>query len=192
MVAAWMLTTVPAMHAQAHTAATHAAVPAIGAHVAPAKALNAVLSDFQEEFMGIVKAMPAEKYSFAPTSAMFPAAQGAKFNGVKTFANQAAHVAMVLYSVYGTASGVKPNVDVDGIARLQSKDEIVHALDGAFAFAHKAVATITPENAFEVVGEPGLQTRATLAGLAVTYGSNHKGQMVEYLRMNGIIPPGSK
>ena len=67
------------------------------------------------------------------------------------------------------------------------------ALAGSFAFAHKAIATLTPANSFEVVKleEPGLFTRSTLAEFAVAHANDHYGQMVEYLRMNGLVPPAS-
>jgi len=69
----------------------------------------------------------------------------------------------------------------------------VAALAGSFAFAHKAIATLTPGNAFEVVKlpEPGMWTRGTLAAFGVAHAFDHYGQMVEYLRMNGIVPPAS-
>jgi uncharacterized damage-inducible protein DinB len=58
---------------------------------------------------------------------------------------------------------------------------------------HKSIATLTVANAFEVVKtpEPGLQTRSTIAMFCVAHANDHYGQMVEYLRMNGIVPPGS-
>ena len=67
------------------------------------------------------------------------------------------------------------------------------ALAASVAFGHKAIATLTPENAFEVVKipEPGFYTRATLAEFGVSHCFDHYGQMVEYLRMNGIVPPAS-
>ncbi|MFP5248228.1 MAG: DinB family protein, partial [Acidobacteriota bacterium] len=63
----------------------------------------------------------------------------------------------------------------------------------SFRFGHKAIATLTPANAFEVLhsNEPGLQTRATLAAFAIAHANDHYGQMVEYLRMNGMVPPAS-
>jgi hypothetical protein len=64
---------------------------------------------------------------------------------------------------------------------------------GLFAFERKAIATLTPTNSFEVIesSEPGFQTRATLASFGVSHAFDHYGQMVEYLRMNGIMPPAS-
>jgi hypothetical protein len=77
--------------------------------------------------------------------------------------------------------------------KLKKKDDVVTALAGSFAFAHKAIATLTPVNAFQVIKspEPGFQTRATLASFGISHAYDHYGQMVEYLRMNGIVPPAS-
>ena len=84
-------------------------------------------------------------------------------------------------------------MDPRAILKLTKKDDVVAALAGSFAFAHKAIATLTPANAFEVIKspEPGFQTRATLAAFGIAHCWDHYGQMVEYLRMNGIVPPAS-
>jgi uncharacterized damage-inducible protein DinB len=159
----------------------------------PSKAFDSQLDLIEEEMMGAVKAMPAEKYSFAPTAALFVPGQRTEFAKVRTFAQQATHVAEANYFFYGTVSDLKPEVDVSGIEKLTKKDDIVAALAGSFAYAHKAIATLTPANAFQVVKspEPGLQTRATLAAFGIAHAFDHYGQMVEYLRMNGIVPPAS-
>jgi len=159
----------------------------------PSQALDSELTLIEQEMMGAVKAMPAEKFSFAPSAAIFVPAQTTEFQGVRTFAQQATHVAQANYFFYGVVSGLKPDVDVRAIAKLTNKEDIVAALAGSFSFAHKAIATLTPANAFEVVKtpEPGLQTRATLAAFGVAHANDHYGQIVEYLRMNGIVPPAS-
>ncbi len=84
-------------------------------------------------------------------------------------------------------------MDPRAILKMTKKDDVVAALAASFAFAHKAIATLTPANAFEVIKspEPGFQTRATLAAFGIAHGFDHYGQMVEYLRMNGIVPPAS-
>jgi len=46
------------------------------------------------------------------------------------------------------------------------------------------------QNAFESV--QGTDTRASLAGGLVAHANDHYGQLVEYLRMNGIVPPASR
>jgi uncharacterized damage-inducible protein DinB len=79
------------------------------------------------------------------------------------------------------------------INAMTTKDEAVAVLASSFEFAHKAIATITSANAFETIkGADGMHTRATLAAFAVAHGYDHYGQWVEYLRMNGMVPPGSK
>ena len=159
----------------------------------PAAAMDSELTIVETEMMGAVKAMPAEKYGFAPSAAIFVPAQTTEFATVRTFAQQAAHVAQANYFFFSTLSGLKPDVDVRAIAKLTGKDEVVAALAGSFAFGHKAIATLTAANAFEVLKtpEPGLQTRASFAAFAVAHCFDHYGQMVEYMRMNGIVPPAS-
>jgi uncharacterized damage-inducible protein DinB len=165
---------------------------AVGAQADPAKAINVLLTIFEHEAMGVAKTMPADKYSFAPTHATFAPTQGEKFDGVRTFGQQVAHVAQANYYFFSTISGVKPDVDMAKMEKATTKEEAVAALAGSFAFGHKAIATITAENAFTVIkGADGLDTRATLATFAVAHGYDHYGQMVEYLRMNGLTPPAS-
>ena len=169
------------MEAQAGTA---------GAAVAPASAYDASLTLFEKECVAVAKAMPADKYDFSPASLKIP---GAKFEGVRTFAGEVTHLTQANYYFYGVAGAMKPDVDVKAIGGLKTKDEIVAALEASFVFAHKAIATLNAGNAFEAIKPVDEQTtRGTLAGFGVSHGFDHYGQMVEYLRMNGILPPGSK
>jgi uncharacterized damage-inducible protein DinB len=193
MVAAGLVLGACSMMANAQMSMDTPAKAPVGAMSSPAKSLDDLLKVFEEEAMGVVKAMPADKYSFAPSAATFAPAQGAKFDTVRTFGAEATHVAQANYYFYSAVSGLKPDVDVKKIGTLTKKDEIVEALAGSFAFAHKAIATITPENAYLTIKPvDGINTRATLAAFGVAHGYDHYGQMVEYLRMNGVVPPGSK
>lgn len=166
---------------------------AAGAVVSPAETVDSELSLIEKEMVGAVKAMPADKFSFAPSAAIFAPSQTTEFATVRTFAQQATHVAQANYFFFMTISGLKPDADVRGLNKLTQKEDVVNALEGSFAFGHKAVATLTAANAFETVKvpEPGMQTRSTLAMFAVAHAFDHYGQMVEYLRMNGIVPPAS-
>jgi uncharacterized damage-inducible protein DinB len=167
--------------------------PEIGTMATPAEAFDSQLSVIEGEMMGAVKAMPADKFDFAPSQAIFVPGQKTEFATVRTFAQQATHVAEANYFFYNIVSGLQPDVDPRGILKLTKKEDVVAALAGSFAFAHKAIATLTPANAFEVIKspEPGFQTRATLAAFGIAHANDHYGQMVEYLRMNGIVPPAS-
>ena len=182
-----------ALAATAQMGAKDVNTPAIGSMVTPAAAFDSQLTVIEGEMMSAVKAMPADKFGFAPSAAVFAPTQRTEFATVRTFAQQATHVAEANYFFYQIVGGIKPDVDVKGIEKLTAKDDVVAALAGSFVYAHKAIATLTAGNAFEVIKspEPGFQTRATLASFGVSHGFDHYGQMVEYLRMNGIVPPAS-
>jgi hypothetical protein len=178
------------MGAQAQTSGAKAPTIAPGTMIEPAKSFDGMLSALEEEMVPLVKAMPAEKYDFAPSAAIFVAGQGSEYTGVSTFRAMVLHVAQANYFYASTLSGMKPDVDVKALAQIKDKDKAVEALTASFAFAHKAIGTLTVQNAFESVR--GTQTRASVAGGLVAHAFDHYGQLVEYLRMNGIVPPASR
>lgn len=155
--------------------------------IAPAESLNALLSVMEYEVVSAAEAMPAEKYDFAPSTSM------GLYTGVRTFSAQVKHLTEANYSFF-RGFGVPGAVDAKTIEGLKSKDEIVNALKASYTFAHSAIDTITPENAFHSVpGPPAWKmTRASAAAFAMAHSMDHYGQMVEYLRMNGIVPPASR
>ncbi len=161
--------------------------------MSPVQAQNELLNLFEHEFMGVAQAMPADKYGFAPAAATFTASQGAKYDGVRTFAQEISHVTTANYYFASKILGEKMPVDPKSIDGLTTKEELLKAAADSFAYAHKALATITPENAYTAIdGVDGLHTRSVIASFISAHGYDHYGQMVEYLRMNGIVPPGSK
>ena len=161
------------------------AKPAVGTPVPPAQAYGHLLSGLEQEFVGAAEAMPEDKYNFAP-----PATLG-EFKGVRTFAQQVKHVAESNYYFFGgpNYSEAESKAKSDAIEKLTSKADIVKALKDSFAGAHAFVDTITAENAF-VMTEHG--TRGGMAAFGIAHFMDHYGQMVEYLRMNGIVPPASR
>lgn len=165
--------------------------------VAPAEALNSLLNITESQMIRLVKAFPAEKYGFAPTAAIFAPGQQTEYAGVRTFGALVIHVAQANYFLGSRLSGLKPDLDPTTLPKLTSKDEIVAALEASFVFDHKAVGTITSANAFESVdsrtpsGATIPSTRCTQAAYIVVHASDEYGQMVEYLRMNGMTPPSS-
>ena len=178
--------------ASAQMGSTSAKVAA-GTQMSPVQAQNELLNLFEHEFMGVAQAMPADKYGFAPTAATFTASQGAKYDGVRTFAQEISHVATANYYFASKILGEKMPVDPKSIEGLRTKEELLKAAADSFAYAHKALAAITPENAYTAIdGVDGLHTRSVVASFISAHGYDHYGQMVEYLRMNGVVPPGSK
>ena len=155
-----------------------------------AQVLDASVSSVEGEFVPAAEAMPEDKYSFAPTAG--------EFKGVRTFAAQVKHVAAVNYLVASAILGEKPPVDTggeNGPDSIKSKADIVKFLKDSFAYAHKAVASINDKNAVESIKGPFGDEPATRLGLAAVFSwhsFDHYGQMAEYLRMNGIIPPASR
>jgi uncharacterized damage-inducible protein DinB len=144
----------------------------------------------ETQLVAAADAMPADKYSFAPTSG--------EFRGVRNFARQVKHVAAVNYLCAAGILGEQAPADAAderGPDSARTKAEIIKYLKDSFVYLHKAAATIDEKNAFEPIKSPfgqGNQTRIGLAAAALAHSSNHYGQMVEYLRMNGIVPPASQ
>lgn len=144
------------------------------------------------QFMGAAEAMPEGKFDWAPT-------QG-EFTGVKTFAQQVKHVSAVNYFFGSLILGEKPPAEVGnpemGPDSLKTKAEILKYMKDSFAYARKAVQSITAQNGGRTIKLPigqGMDfTAIGMATLLAVHGMDHYGQMVEYLRMNGIIPPASR
>jgi hypothetical protein len=150
------------------------------------------LKNTEGEFVSLVAAMPADKFNFAPTAG--------EFKGVRTFAQESKHAAFVLYVVSSALLGEKnpstSGADENGPDNLVSKDQIVQYVKDAFACAHRAVATLNNQNLMEETTDPfdprGKRTRVDSAGALFWHTFDHYGQMVEYARMNGIVPPASR
>ncbi len=166
------------------------APPTTGSAVDPAKSFDAALTRVETLWMGAAQAMPADKYGFAPTPAIFAPGQKVQYDGVRTFAQIATHTIQANYQYFSMIGGIKVDVDMKAIGDLKSKDDIVKALAATFAFAHKAVANVTAENAFQSVR--GVQTPASMFAGAIGHAEDEYGQAVEYLRMNAIVPPASE
>ncbi|MGD0729676.1 MAG: DinB family protein [Terracidiphilus sp.] len=174
-----------AASAVAHAQAAAPAKPAIGTVVSPAQSYGKLLSGMEQEFVSAAEAMPEDKYSFAP-----PLALG-EFKGVRTFGEQIKHVAESNYYFFGgpNYSEAVDKAKTDAIEKLTSKADIVKALKDSFADAHAFVDGITTENAFVQTAHG---TRAGMATFGLAHFMDHYGQMVVYLRMNGIVPPASR
>ena len=180
--------------AKAQMGQTPPKVPA-GTIIEPGKSLEALLKIYEDEIAGAAKAMPADKYSFAPSAAIFVPAQKVDYlspndKGVKTFGQTVAHIAQANYYFFSTLGGAKPDVDMKAMGDLTSKEDTVKALEGSFAYAHKQLATLTAANAFASVKDD--QTKTSMAAFGIAHMCDHYGQLVEYLRMNGIVPPASQ
>ena len=159
--------------------------PAAAGNTTVAAQLNQQLSFVEQEFVDAADAMPEDKYSFAPMNEF----TNANFRGVRNFAQQVLHVAGANFQLYGAIIPDEPRPNAP--AATASKAENMKYLRDSFAFAHKAISTITPANMLTPVRRAPNAFAGTNLQLAV-FGCTHVtdiyGQVVEYLRMNGIVP----
>ena len=156
-----------------------------------ASALDREISSVEKQIVDVAEAMPEDKYNFSPDTLNIP---GADYRGVRTFAVQVKHVAASNYFIWSPLTGDKlPEglKDGNGPENLKTKADIIKFLKDSFALGHKAAATLTTENMLQNPGN-SKSTRLRLATFGVAHAFDHYGQMVEYLRMNGIVPPASR
>jgi uncharacterized damage-inducible protein DinB len=156
-----------------------------------ASAVDREISSVEKQIVDVAEAMPEDKYNFSPETLNIP---GADYKGVRTFAVQVKHVAASNYFIWSPLTGDKlPEglKDGNGPENLKTKPDIIKFLKDSFALGHKAAATLTTENMLQNPGN-SKSTRLRLATFGVAHAFDHYGQMVEYLRMNGIVPPASR
>ena len=142
----------------------------------------------EQSFVSLADAMPAEKYVFRPTNG--------EFKDVRTFGEQVKHVACANFGFFNEIEKKEPpaGCETGGPGPAATKTELMAYLRESFAYAQGVLRTMTPANALEPAGGPygGKSTRLGLTTLAVWHASDHYGQLVVYLRMNGIVPPASQ
>jgi len=156
-----------------------------------ASSVDREVSGIEKLVVDAAEAMPEDKFNFSPESLNI---SGSEYKGVRTFAVQVKHVAASNYFIWSPLTGDKlPEglKDGNGPENLKTKADIVKFLKDSFALGHKAAATLTTENMLQTP-EHSKSTRLRLATFGVAHAYDHYGQMVEYLRMNGIVPPASR
>jgi uncharacterized damage-inducible protein DinB len=156
-----------------------------------AAALDRDISSVEKQILDVAEAMPEDKFNFTPESLNLP---GSNYKGVRSFAVQLKHVAASNYFIWSPITGDKlPEglKDGNGPENVRTKGEIIKFLEDSYALGHKAAATLTADNMMQPPGT-SKSTRLRLATFGVSHAYDHYGQMVEYLRMNGIVPPASR
>ncbi len=180
---------VPAVVAQSMPGMTGAqqktgAMAGMGDQTPPAQVYGKLSSRLFEEVTGAIEAMPEDKFNYAPP--------GSGFSGVRSFADQVKHLTGANY-LFFSGFGVQGGMDDAKLKGLKSKSEIVAAWKDSVAYAQKSIDTITAQNAFGPVTAGSMKgTRVGMASFCLAHAMDHYGQMVEYLRMNNIVPPASR
>ena len=152
------------------------------------RSLDEWISNTETQVVELAKAMPDEKYSFAPTNG--------KFDGVRTFGEQVKHLAAANYQLAAKALGEEPpegTRNESAPPSVKTKLDIMAYLKGSFDTLHRAAASLTIQNV-ETAIAAGNETESALGLIidALAHAQNCYGQMVEYLRMNRIVPPASR
>ena len=174
--------------------------PAAGASGSPstpptiASAIDREISIVEKELVEAAEAMPEDKFDFSPEKLNI---SGSDYKGVRTFGQQLKHVAASNYLIWSPITGEKPPDTVNdgkGPDNMKAKADIVKYLKDSFAFGHKAVATLNESNLVQPITRNNKPptTRLFLANFAPAHAFDHYGQLIEYLRMNGIVPPASR
>jgi uncharacterized damage-inducible protein DinB len=177
-----------ALAALAPVTAAAQQAPAPAPSVTMASTVGQWWSMISQSFIALADAMPEEKWSFAPK-------EGA-FTGVRTFAEQVKHVACANYAFFQEIEKKTPPDECEkgGPSPARTKSELMTYLRESFAYAADVLKKMTPENAMDAAGGRygGESTRLGLSTLAIWHASDHYGQLVIYLRMNGLVPPASR
>jgi uncharacterized damage-inducible protein DinB len=155
-------------------------------------ALQVFRGTVETDIVSAAEAMPADKYGFAPTEG--------EFSGVRTFGRQVKHLAATNYILAAAALGQDPPPDAGdeaGPETVRTKDEVLRYLRGSFTALGNAIAAID-DHTIAVRSSPisplqgGSATRLALIVEALIHSFDHYGQMVVYLRLNGVVPPASR
>lgn len=132
-------------------------------------------------------AMPEAKFSFAPSNG--------EFSGVRTFAQQVKHLAAANYQLAAATLGQEPPAGTDHETApdsVKTKAQVMDYLKGSFVSLHRAAAALNEKNMDDPIPSKGNRTRLLMLIDALVHSSNHYGQIVEYLRMNSIVPPATR
>jgi uncharacterized damage-inducible protein DinB len=156
-----------------------------------ASILDREISAIEKLVVDAAEAMPEDKFNFSPETLNIP---GDDYKGVRSFAVQVKHVGASNYFIWSPITGEKLPEDLkdgNGPESLKTKTEIIKFLKDSFALGHRAAGTLTTENMLQLPGR-SKSTRLHLATFGVAHAYDHYGQMIVYLRMNGIVPPASR
>jgi uncharacterized damage-inducible protein DinB len=149
------------------------------------------INTVEKLILDAAEAMPEDKFNFSPETLNIP---GSDYKGVRSFAGEVKHIAASNYFIWSPVTGDKVPEDIkdgNGPENLKTKAEIIKFLKDSFALGHKAAASLTAQNMLQAP-EHSKSSRVYLATFAVAHAYDHYGQMVEYLRMNGIVPPATR
>jgi uncharacterized damage-inducible protein DinB len=156
--------------------------PAAGPTKDPVTAgLKLILQRFQNNTIGAIEAMPADKFSYKPTADQM------------TFAHLAAHIASSNNLFCSKAADV-PAPKVDEPKETDSKDQLAAAVKASFSFCSDAIGKMDDSKLGDTIELfPGRQAPRSVAALAIASSmADHYAAAAMYLRLNNILPPSAQ
>ena len=132
--------------------------------------------------IGLVNAMPDDKFDYKPTPP-----QG-------TFAERAVHVADIDIKLFSTLGGKTPAPSAINM-KAMTKAEVVAALQTSFDYGAAVIREFSdPQLSERIASMPFLgptASRLKVIYFSMQHTQDIYGQLVVYLRLNGITPPAS-
>src|SRR5262245_12080889 len=154
----------------------------------PAAQTASLKGDFVKEWQNnkdtlvkIANAMTEDKYAFKPTPAQ------------RDFGGHVMHIAQINMMVLNTMKGAAPAPAINMNAK--SKADVIKAMSDSFDYGIALLNEQTDQTmAGGVQGPPwmGPSTRARIIAFLIGHTQDTYGQMVVYLRLNGLVPPASQ
>jgi uncharacterized damage-inducible protein DinB len=156
---------------------------------AAAPACTTVACDVQGDWdraknllLGLINAMPDDNWSFKPTPAQ------------QTFAERALHVADIDIKLFSTLGGKTPPPAAVN-TKAMTKAEAVAALQASFDYGAAVIKEFNDQQLAErIASMPFLgptASRLKVIYFSMQHTNDIYGQLVVYLRLNGITPPAS-
>jgi hypothetical protein len=145
-----------------------------------ATSLRFLLQRSQNNTVGAVEAMPADKFSYKPTADQM------------TFAHLVVHIVGFNNSFCAKAADV-PAPKVDEPKETDSKDQLVAAVKASYAFCSDALGKMDDSKLGDTIDLFGHQSPRAIASLILASGwSDHYATAAMYLRLNNIVPPSAQ
>ena len=141
---------------------------------------KAFYSNVKQDILRSAEKMPEDKYAFQPVDT------------VRSYGQLLAHVADGQYEFCGGAAGKHDDKGVEQSAK--TKADIIAALKTAFAYCDAIYDGMTDAKATELIpGFGGAKiTRLSLLDFNVAHTMEHYGNLVTYMRIQGMVPPSSE
>ena len=157
-----------------------AALPVSAAEGEFVEQLKAQWESSRRQLVRIAEAMPQDKYDFRATPE------------VRTFREIIVHVAGENMSGMEIVGGVAKPGENDRFEHLTVRPDVLKALSDYFDYGAKVLDGMTDQEAMEtVIRRNRSMPRWVIVMQAIGHCKEHYGNLVTYLRLNGLVPPSS-